>query len=220
MGDLVAVLVPVMRRPQNAAPFMESLLASTDDAVVYAVADIGDHATVDAWKASGAIVLAVAKPPGTFARKVNVGYRESYAPWLFLAGDDVRFHPGWLDTALAAAGDRFHVVGTNDLANARVMAGEHATHMLVRRTYVDEQGASWDGPGVVCHEGYRHWYVDNEIVLAAKQCGVWAMALGSVVEHLHPLFGTAPHDDVYELGQSWAGADAALFERRRATYAL
>ena len=75
--------------------------------------------------------------------------------------------------------------------------GDHATHLLIPAAYIDEHGASWDGPKVVCHEGYRHWYVDDEIVTAAKQRGVWAMALGLQVEHLHPVWGKAENDDTY-----------------------
>jgi hypothetical protein len=112
------------------------------------------------------------------------------APWIFITGDDVRFHPGWLDHAQhIAALTGAHVVGTNDWGNPRVMAGEHGTHLLIRRSYIEEQGASWDGPGVVCHEGYRHNYVDDEIVTVAKQRGVWVSAPGSVVEHFHPMLG-------------------------------
>jgi len=218
--DQTAVIVPVMRRPANAAPFMASLRASTGLATVYAVADMNDRETANAWKEAGAVVLNIAgEGSGTFAEKVNIGYRESQAPWLFLVGDDVRFHPGWLDHAQTVAADRYHVIGTNDLGSTRVMNGEHATHLLVRRTYVDDQGASWDGPGVVAHEGYRHWFVDDEIVAAAKQRGVWAMALGSIVEHMHPLFGKAETDDVYELGQAQAETDRKTFKKRLRTHA-
>jgi hypothetical protein len=106
------------------------------------------------------------------------------------------------------------VVGTNDLGNARVMAGEHATHLLIKREYIDEVGASWDGPGVVCHEGYRHWFVDDEIVSAAKQRNEWGMALASVVEHLHPLWGKSEDDDTYRLGVRYQAADGKLFRKR------
>lgn len=220
--EQTAVVVPVMRRPQNAEPFMRSLRASTGLATAYAVVDDQDEATRAAWAAAGARVVDFADDtgPGTFAEKVNAGFRrlpvfdDEYAPWLFLVGDDVRFEPGWLDHAQAVASDHHHVIGTNDLANPRVLAGEHATHLLVRRSYVDEVGASWDGPGIVAHEGYGHWYVDDEIVTAAKQRGVWAMALGSRVEHLHPLWGTAPDDETYRLGQARAKADAELFRAR------
>lgn len=224
-----AVVVPVVRRPQNAVPFMASLRASTGLATVYAIAEPDDVETVDAWRAAGAEVILgdaewVGDEPGqpvarAFAEKVNLGYRQTTEPWLLLVGDDVRFHPGWLDHAQAVAGGDCHVIGTNDLVNPRVTSGEHATHLLVRRSYVDDQGASWDGPKVVCHEGYRHWYVDDEVVTAAKQRGVWAMALASKVEHLHPAWGTAAMDEVYEQGQAAAKRDYARFRQRLATHA-
>lgn len=213
--DDVAVIVPVMRRPQNAAPFMASLRASTGLATVYAIADEDDTETILAWKAAGAEVIVGTAV--TFAKKANLGYAATSEPWLFLAGDDVKFHPGWLDhaqhTADVLKGD---VIGTNDLGNARVMAGDHATHLLVRRSYVDQRGAGWDGPGVLAHEGYRHWYVDDEIVCAAKQRNVWQMALGSVVEHLHPLWRKGEDDEVYALGQSSSAVDEVTFRTRLA----
>lgn len=257
--EQTAVIVPVMRRPQNARPFMASLRASTGLATVYAVTDPADVETVAAWRAAAADVLltdaeelggsaaecsscgrplspdhdadapgpTVRHPfmpvttsgPGTFAEKVNLGYRQTSEPWLFLVGDDVRFHPGWLDHAQhVARSTGARVVGTNDLGTPRVQAGEHATHLLVSRAYVDEHGASWDGPKVVAHEGYGHWFVDDELVTVAKQRGVWAAALGSVVEHLHPLFGKGDPDEVYELGGSHAEADREVFEQRCRMY--
>jgi hypothetical protein len=217
--ERTAIIVPVMRRPQNAATFMSSLKASGAElADVKAICDDADQETIDAWKAAGAEVIHGTwgdDRPGTFAEKVNAGYDLTTQPWLFLTGDDVRFKPGWLDHAQHAARDGYDVIGTNDLHNPRVTSGEHATHLLIRRSYVDEQGASWDGPKVVAHEGYRHWYVDDEIVTAAKQRGVWTMAPFAHVEHMHPLWRLAPNDDVYELGQSHAEHDKALFQERR-----
>lgn len=211
--DETAVIVPVLKRPQNAAPFMTSLRASTGLATVYAIADDDDPETIQAWRDAGAEVIV--DNLRTYPRKVNLGYRKTTQPWLFVCGDDVKFHAGWLDHAqhVAKMLDG-QVVGTNDLANPRVMAGEHATHFLLSRRYVDEVGASWDGPGVVCHEGYGHWWVDDELITAAKQRGVFQMALGSVVEHFHPVWGTAPDDEVYAKAQESAKADKALFDAR------
>jgi hypothetical protein len=230
----VAVLVPVLRRPANAEPFMRSLRASTGLATVYAVCSVEDTQTAAAWKAAGAEVLrgddewvlaavggqdpAGPRSAHTFAEKVNLAYRQTAEPWLFVVGDDVRFWPGWLDQAVRAAGDRYHVIGTNDLANPRVTAGEHATHLLVRRSYVDEVGASWDGPKVLAHEGYGHNFVDDEIVAAAKGREVWAPCLAARVEHLHPLFGKAEMDEVYRLGAEQIGRDKELFARRLAEH--
>jgi len=213
----VAVIVPVMRRPQNAAPFMRSLVLTTEQATVYAIADADDTDTADAWRDAGATVIT--STGTTFAVKVNDGYRATSEPWLFIVGDDVRFHPGWLSNALGHA-DGFDVVGTNDLLTGRVVTGQHATHFFLRRTYVDTVGASWDGPGVVCHEGYHHWFVDDELVGAARQRGVWRSALCSIVEHVHPLNGGAPTDEVYELGQSHATEDQLTWTERARAHGL
>jgi len=207
--------VPVMKRPKNAQPFMDSLRASTGMCKVYAIADPKDVETVEAWNRAGAKVIATSTKT-TFAERINLGFKHTNEPFVFITGDDVRFHSGWLDHAQTVAGDKIHVVGTNDLGNPRVMAGEKATHLLIRRSYVDEVGASWDGPKIVGHEGYRHWFVDTEICQAAKDRGVWGMALGSVVEHLHPMWDKAEADEVYELGAKSSLQDQELFTKRLA----
>jgi hypothetical protein len=214
-SDRVDVLVPVLNRPQNAEPFMRSLRASTGLASVSVACN--NELDQKAWLDAGASRVIMSPNRTTFAEKINDLYESSpwavTSPWVFIVGDDVRFHPGWLDHA-QHIGQHADVVGTNDLGNARVTAGEHATHLLIKRSYIDEQGASWDGPGVVCHEGYRHWFVDDEIVTAAKQRGVWGMSLASVVEHLHPIWGKSEDDDTYRLGQRHQAADGKLFRKR------
>lgn len=223
--DEVAVIVPVLRRPQNAKPFMESLRASTGLAHVYAMCS--EESDSIAWCKAGADVVLTNEKKVSFAEKVNLGYRHERQfpdqrgrePWIFLVGDDVRFHPGWLDHAqLVARNTGAQVIGTNDLGNERVMSGEHATHMMIAREYIEQQGASWDGPGVVCHEGYRHWFVDDELITVAKQRGTFAPALASIVEHLHPIWGKADNDDTYERGQRYAERDEATFRKRYAEH--
>ncbi len=90
--------------------------------------------------------------------------------------------------------------------------------MFVRRDYIDIVGASWDGPGVVCHEGYRHWFVDNELVTHARDRGEWAPCLAAHVEHMHPLFGKAKMDPVYAIGEQASHTDQALWQARYAKY--
>jgi glycosyltransferase involved in cell wall biosynthesis len=216
----VAVLVPVLGRPEHAAPLMASLRASTGLATCYAICDPTDVEAAAAWKEAGAVVIDGPDRgrPGSFAEKVNLGYRVTTEPWLLLAGSDVRFHPGWWDHAAFVAGDRYDVVGTNDLGNPRVLAGEHATHPLIRRSYIEQVGASWDGPGIVAHEGYGHWWVDEEVCQAAKDRGVFVAALASKVEHLHPLWGKGQVDPTYEQGQKHAETDRALYRKRLAEF--
>ena len=219
--ERVDVLIPVLNRPQNVAPLMESLRASTGLATAYFVVEDGDESETKAVLENGGVVLS-SPDAHTFAQKINYAFSatmttqpEKASPWILLCGDDVRFRPGWLDHAQDVA-RRYNadVIGTNDLLNPRVTRGEHATHPMVRRTYCVEQGASWDAPGVVCHEGYSHWCVDDEIVTVAKQRGIFQAALGSQVEHIHPINGHTPTDEIYALGEKNSKADQKLFEKR------
>lgn len=209
----IAVIVPTMR-PHHAPRFMTSLRATEHENRFTVYALCHSEECWDAWKTVGAVVvdsLHVDMP-----RKVNIGYRSTQGePWVFFTGEDVHFHQGWDVAALTKAEETgARVVGTNDLGNPKVLAGEHATHMLFTRDYLDTHGGSFEPPGQVMHEGYRHWFADDEIVLAAKQRGVWVPCLESVVEHLHPGFGKAQPDDVYTLGAASEAADRAEFERR------
>jgi hypothetical protein len=232
----VDIIVPVLWRPGSAAPFVASLRASVDMTRVALVAVASDHdrATAKAWAQAGADVLTIDEP-GTFARKVNHAYRTipelgPPAPWMLLLGDDVRFEPGWLDEGLAVAyATGAQVVCTNDMGFHKDARG--GTHPFVARGYVDRLGASWDGPGVVCHEGYRHTYVDSEIMAVAKYRhpdgtfgapdegpNLWAPAPKSVIHHLHHIWRTAPVDATYQLGTDGLLVDRELFYQRLAAH--
>jgi len=212
--ERVDVLVPVIHRPQNVKPFMESLTASTGLADAVFICDPDDiEQQEEVLKYGGKVLLC----PGTFAQKANFALPFINNPWVLLVGDDVIFHAGWFNHAVSV-GTRYKadVVGTNDLANPRVMRGEHATHPLIRRQYIDEIGSSWDGPGVACHEGYNHWFIDDEIVTAAKMRRTFQSAMASQVEHRHPINGTAPDDEVYARGNARSEQDQKLFNKRLA----
>lgn len=213
----VAVVVPVLNRPHRAEPFMQSLHISTSRAQAYAVVNEADTTTRDAWLSARANVLVTSL--NTFAEKVNYAYGVTNEPWLFLVGDDVSFHPEWADELLRVADETgAMVVGANDLANPRTDQGTHAPHLLISRQYVAERGASWDGPGVVCHEGYSHMFVDDEVVTAAKQRGTFAVARDAIVEHLHPAVMKAEVDSTYQLGWSYAELDKSRFAERMREY--
>jgi len=213
LSDLV-VLVPMLGRAHRVRPLLDSIRATCDARVLFLVSpgDVTVHAAVDR---AGCERLTVAKlPNGDYARKINAGYRHTTEAQLFLAADDLLFHPGWLDAAVAQLGPGIGVVGTNDLGSPRVMAGQHATHSLVTRSYVDEFGTI-DEPGLVLHEGYPHEYVDDELVGTAKHRGAWAFAADARVEHLHPNWGKARSDPVYAQQRARMRAGAPLYQQRR-----
>lgn len=208
------IIVPVLGRPHRVAPLLESIADNTPEEhrVVFVVTR-GDQAEVSAIVETGADWI-VLRPnaSGDYAKKINLAYRMSDDPFLFLAADDLQFHEGWLTAALEKMTEGVGVVGTNDLSNVRTMDGRHSTHSLIRREYADEYGTI-DGEGIL-HEGYTHNFVDDELLGTARHRGVLNMALFSHVEHLHPDWKKAPRDSTYEIGRRSFSRDRMLFRVR------
>lgn len=217
----VAVLVPAMR-----ARFVEPLVRSFNEsndgtANLYLIVDPDNADLMAAAKEAGATYL-VSDRGSTFACKLNSGYRQTTESWVGCFGEDVEFTPGWL-AEVRALSDRFDVIGTNDahdgeVRNVRVASGEHADHFLVRRSYVDEQGACLDGPGYLAPEAYHHYFTDVEIIEVAKVRRVWSPCLTARVIHHQPRYEGRPEewdaDPVYAKGGEFAKDDARAFHRR------
>ncbi|MCC6434438.1 MAG: hypothetical protein IT196_05355 [Acidimicrobiales bacterium] len=215
-SSAVAVIVPVLRRPAAAAPFMASwaVTGGPMNSAVYAVTDAEDTDTRRAWYEAGATVL-TSDRGSTYAAKVNYALEATSEPWLLLLGDDVRFHDGWLPAALDA-GRRAPVVSTNDMG--RTDLDRLAVHPMFARAYLEQRGASFDGPGLIAHEGYKHWYVDREWSLLALDRGAMTFAENARIEHLHPIHRKGEMDEVYALGQAAAEDDARLYRMRERQY--
>lgn len=218
----IDVLVPMLGRAHQIGPLLASLDASHEEKypvrVVFVVSP-GDEPVIAALRELNEehIVADWEPGPGDYAKKINLGFRETDAPWVLLGASDLRFHARWASNALKTPGRRA-VIGTNDLGNPLVRAGKHSTHPIVSRAYVEEVGASFDGPGFVYHEGYDHQYVDTELVELAMRRGEWSFAVDSLVEHLHPLWGKGEMDSTYKRGMAKGRLDANIYRQRRSEW--
>lgn len=211
---MITLLIPVLGRPERAAPLVVSIQAATrEEHEIVFVASPHDAKQIAACRETGQRTLVTPFPRenGDYARKVNYGIAETTGEWVFQGADDLRFHEGW-DTAALATGAP--LTGTNDLGNPLVKRGGHATHSLAQRAYIEEQGTI-DEPGKLLHEGYTHCWVDNELVETALARGAFRSARRSYVEHLHPIWHKGTDDATYRRGQEHYQRDFALFTRRR-----
>jgi hypothetical protein len=203
-------------RPANAAKVAASLRATSEVRLVF-LCSPGDTEQILACEETGEEVMVVGWDPGRadFARKTNLGFRETSEEWVFLGADDLVFTQGW-DVEAVKTGDKKNagVVGTQDNGNPMVKKGLRSTHSLVRRTYIEVCGGSLDGPGSVYSEVYDHQWVDCELVDVAKARGEWAFAKNSVVEHNHPHWRKAEMDDTYRKATRESREDMLLFQRR------
>lgn len=214
-GPLVAVLVPVLRRPHRVAPLVASFRAATapEDAQIYFIAQHSDVEEIAAIRAAGLEPLLVGDEDQSWSRKINRGYERTVEPWILLGADDLRFHPGWIETVRDVLKSFPGIIGTNDLGSPDTASGNRSTHPLVRRLYAKICGTI-DERDKICHEGYHHNFPDTELVMTARCRGVYMHARACHVEHLHPLWGKAPHDEIYKLGMSRWYDDQALFYER------
>jgi hypothetical protein len=214
---VIDILIPVLSRPQNAAPLVQNIRAVTTvpHEIIFLCTE-GDDAQIIACEATDAAghILDGPAGPGDYAKKINRGARVS-SEWIFMGADDITFEPRWDTNALKVARDKYDVVATNDMANAYVRRGQFGTHCLIRRRYITEMGGTADGePGVVLWEGYDHNFVDRELSHVAQARGRFAFARHSIVRHRHPLWRTAPDDSTYRKALKNFRADQKLFLSR------
>lgn len=219
----VAILIPVLRRPQNIYPLVESILNTTNVSfdIVFIVSP-GDHQEIselDRLKQPYLIMEDNYEGRGDYARKINAGFEEVEAEWYFTGSDDLQFHPFWFEVAMEVHNQTGAcVIGTNDLGSPVVTSGQHATHSLVLRDYVSECGTI-DETGKILHEGYKHNFVDSELVGTAKWRDAWAFAVNSRVQHNHPDWRKGVNDSVYQIGKNTFRSDQQYFETRKRLWA-
>lgn len=212
----VAIIVPTLGRPDSLAPLVTNLREVTPP--VYRlcfVVDPDDHASHSALAGlPDAAEVLVLESGGTYPVKINAGARATDEPLLVPTADDVVFHPGWYEAALPHFERQTRVVGTSDRTPATAK-GTHATMPILTRAYMEDPGAAHGEKGVVFHEGYHHNFVETELWQLACHREVAVFEPASVIEHLHPAWGTAKVDDTYRRGSlvKW-DRDRSLFEQR------
>jgi len=214
------IIVPVLSRPGNAQPLIDSIRANTtvEHTITFMVSP-DDTNQLKACEATDADIYIVEWQPGPAdaSKKWNLGYRITSNPYVFTAADDLEFEFGW-DTEILRVAENTGagMVGSNDDANPLVKRGRHSTHSLFSRAYIDTVGGTFfDGPGIVYCEKYQHQWIDTEAVKAAMDRRQWAFAMMSVVRHHHPFYYRAtPMDDTYRKALGDASEDQRLYKQR------
>src|ERR1700745_477354 len=136
METKLAILIPVLRRPQNIAPLINSIKNNTpSDHRVLFITSPSDEKEIESLSKQDCHFIVMDKDyegRGDDAKKINKGFNEVEAEWYFTGADDLKFHPGWFESAMFTYQvTQSCVIGTNDLGNPRGKAGQHSTHTLV-----------------------------------------------------------------------------------------
>ena len=212
--ERVDVIVPLMR-PENMDRLMMSI--GRDDRVK--VLAVHDGLDVSGWPVES---VDTRQDHTTYSVKVNTAFEHSTADFVLVVGDDVEFTDGWFEAALDCS-TRYDVIGTNDsepgrTRNPNVAAGRHADHFFIRRSYIDDEGSSLDGPGVPMPTAYRHWFTDREVIELARARGVFGFAEECRIIHHHPAYDgdevTRRADPVYMTAIEASDEDQATWLSR------
>ena len=212
----VAIFVPILNRPHRIEPLLANIAEATDVQyrVVFAASD---QPSIDELDRLGCqYIRDEGGDEGSWGKRINRLYGITNESYFLTGADDLAFRPDWFQAARRVM-DTINgggVVGINDLLNP---AG---THFVISRNYVQTIGGCVDGPGIVCHEGYRHAYVDDEIRETARSRGRYAYAKESVIEHLHPGLGKSPHDETYRIGENSMPQGRELYASRAHLWAI
>ncbi len=226
-SETVTILLPSRGRAAQLRACIQGLLASVEDRSIrhvgrsvaiedripghkieiVVILDASDPASFEAMRGLPVTVVSTGRDFTTAVEKYNLGYPVSTGEWIVSGADDLMWYDGWLEAALTTDNDGW--VGFNDGHTQQV---GFATHGMVRREVVDRCMA-----GYFTLPWYKSWYGDFEARARLARGGVrYVIALDALVEHRHPIWGTASEDDTYRLGARFHGEDLAEFNRRSA----
>jgi glycosyltransferase involved in cell wall biosynthesis len=210
---VIAVLMPTLGRPGNIQRVIDDLEPTAPRNLIdpIFIVEAHDLETIQAIEDVQRTYLVNRRSP-TYSGAINTAIEATTHDYLFIGADDLHFHDGWTEPLLDLA-RHYGMVGTNDLHNPAVLAGDHATHYLVTREYASL--GTIDGDEPLLHEGYSHNYCDTEAVATAKFRGQFRPCLKSHVEHIHWAWGLAQMDDTYNKGAKHIHDDDARFNARR-----
>src|SRR5574343_509218 len=163
----ITVVIPVLNRPKNVKPFIESFIKTTpnDRAELLFVTDSGCQIEIDEinkYKDKCLIDIGIAPNDKiSWSKRINWGinYSSQYhhfsepSTWLFFCGDDCVFYKNWFIEAEKSSIGFDGVIATNDLAGHNIY---YTTHPIVSRNYIMTQGTIDGELGKFCHEGYIH----------------------------------------------------------------
>lgn len=212
----VSVILPSSWRVERLVSCVERLWATVRGFDVECIVVTEDEDSSTALRSAQNDRLRVVELPQWFGEwrpraleAWNLGASVATGTVLVLGADDLWWFHGWIGEMMeqmAGLPDGEGMVGFNDLHHD---GNRLSTHFAVGRQFAIETL----GGCLVCPR-YQHYYVDQEAMARAKRAGRFTWASNAVVEHLHPVFKTAPTDRLYEGTKRFFDADSEMFLAR------
>lgn len=216
--DTLAILVPTYGRADRLAAVAKNIHDHTRVThTIYFLCEQSDPASfkeVDRLHEQSLVLSS-----NSYVAAVNAGYRSTQEPFIFCASDDVEFSDDW-DTRMLACFDdpKIGFVGATDEWTIS-KTGKHASHFMVRRTYIQKQSGVFDEQNVIYSSAYIHSMCDIETEQTAMSRGAFLMS-DVFISHKHWFMKTAQMDKTYQRAINAGAHDMAAFNARRKKFEL
>lgn len=183
----VSVLFPTTGRPERAERCLKQLRETAPDVEIIAAVDKDPDTALRIGHLVDALL--VSTEYRGCSRAWNDCLVEAKGDPIVFAADDLIWHEGWLEAALAKLAEfegGWGLVGFND---GHWDGNELSTHYLMSRRFIVEVLG-----GVVAWDFYQHSFNDLEVNERAKRAGRHAWAEDAFVYHEHWTYGDRPQD--------------------------
>jgi hypothetical protein len=206
---MVVALCPSRGRPQAAFEVLRTFEETVRGPARLIFIVDADDPTANAYPPGHTQII---EPTGTMAGALAAG--PALAPdatVLGMIGDDNRFRtPGWDVTFSDWLTEHPGIVFGDDGHQDEILAGRGhrlPTSWWLSRNVVDAFGMT--------HPGLRHYWMDNYWLELGRASGTLHYFPDVLIEHLHPVWQTAPEDATYQRGSQHARHDSQLFKAWR-----
>jgi len=219
MFKQIAVLIPTYKRASRLQSLIDNFTKTSKDSELYFVVHPKDTETIKTLdQLSEGYFFNVLKNSGEYVECINYGVAKTKEPFIFCGADDIEFSNRW-DIKLLGSfkDDKVNVTGgIDDWTCSR--SGVHISHPLIRRKYIDEQGACFNNKGELYYSGYKHYQCDIEMEQVAWARNCFKLNKDVTIGHNHFVNKKADHDETYDRSFTVFKQDQDLFDSRKKYY--
>lgn len=205
----VSIIIPTRMRAKLFSERLRKIKENTPEfsngtAELIVVVDSDDPASINMKGIERRIIV---PPLTTPANKWNEACKHALGEWLVTISDDCIPQKDWLRNALIHTENK-GFIGLPDGVSGDRNRFFTPLYMATRSWLRKYHG------GVLVIPWYKSWYADVETAQRAHRSSTYTVGWTSEVKQLHSIFGTAPSDEIYRIGEMRRAEDLQMFNLR------
>ena len=215
--DTLAVLIPTYGRYDRMSAIVANIHNfTTVTHKIYFICENEDSESIAEAKRLNEECIVVSK--GTYVAAINMGYKATTEPYIFLGSDDIELTKDWDTKMMEMFTEGIGVVGARDEWEIS-KTDLHGSHLMISRDYIKNHSGVMDEPDTIYSSRYIHTMCDIETEQTAMGRKAFAMS-SAFISHKHWFLGTAKMDATYQRATVAQERDNATYQERRKKFEL